>query len=886
MTLLERLSRLTFKQAEKILGIKDAKKLILKGGKYPISIPDQVQYSSNVFRLTLDGTFVSIVEDDTAVNKMRLLCSDCETVCEHIGAAFSLILEEKTVLNLAKPPKENKIPLELTSEELTGKEIARRQERAVKERFTFTSAAPSKIWTDYVVTSEESGKTYRVALRGLEIGDNYCTCPDFRKNTLGTCKHILFIQNTITAKYPSAVQKRPFIPDIIAIHLRYAHDIQVCVQTPPTIDKNTLKLLQPFITKPVTDIHGLMNILNQLSISGIEYIIYPDAEEYLQMFFYCDSIKSLVDKIRKDPEKHPLRKNLLKAELLPYQLDGIAFVAGAGRAVLADDMGLGKTIQGIGVAEFLARYASIKRVLIVCPASVKTQWSIEIRRFCNRSSQMILGSTDDRFSQYHNDEFYTICNYEQILRDLEAIEKIKWDLIILDEGQRIKNWEAKTSQTIKALRSRFALVLSGTPLENRLDELYSVVEFIDNRRLGPDFFFQNQFRISDEKGMILGYKNLDTLRKMLRPVLLRRTRNSVMQQLPPRTTEIVRIIPTEEQLDIHGVNMRTIQMILDKPYISEMDLLRLQKALLICRMVADSTFLVTKTEPAFSSKLDQLKELLPRLASEDGRKIILFSEWTTMLDIIEKEILKPNKYSHVRLDGSVPQKMRQGLVNTFQNDDKCIFFIASNAGATGLNLQAANTIVNVDLPWNPAILEQRIGRAHRMGQKRPVQVYLMVTVGTIEEKMLTTLALKQDLSRAALDHESDVSTVGIKSGIEELKKRLEIIMAAKPVASIDESERTRVEEETKRLQQRKIVEKAGGDLLQSVFAFVGASLPSEVTIPDKAVEAVKTALEQCSTKEDDGSILIKFKLENNSAMENLAKSMAAFMAMLPDNTHH
>jgi SNF2 family DNA or RNA helicase len=145
-------------------------------------------------------------------------------------------------------------------------------------------------------------------------------------------------------------------------------------------------------------------------------------------------------------------------------LDGIAFAAGAGRAVLADDMGLGKIIQGIGLAEFLSRHASVSKVLIICPASLNAQWRIEIKRFSHRTSCLVLGAVKDRQAQYENDSFFTICNYEQVLRDFLSIEKVPWDLIILDEGQRIKNWEAKTSRVIKALRSPFALVLSGTPL--------------------------------------------------------------------------------------------------------------------------------------------------------------------------------------------------------------------------------------------------------------------------------------------------------------------------------------------------------------------------------------------------------------------------------------
>ena len=190
--------------------------------------------------------------------------------------------------------------------------------------------------------------------------------------------------------------------------------------------------------------------------------------------------------------------------MLPYQLEGIAFAAGVGRAILADDMGLGKTIQGVGVAEILAREAGIGRVLVVCPASLKSQWRNEIHRFSDRSVQLVTGSAAERARQYDNDSFFTVCNYEQVLRDILAIERVRWDLIILDEGQRIKNWESKTARVIKGLKSPFALVLSGTPLENRLDELYSVVQFVDDRRLPPAFRFFHRHRVVDENGQGAG----------------------------------------------------------------------------------------------------------------------------------------------------------------------------------------------------------------------------------------------------------------------------------------------------------------------------------------------------------------------------------------------
>jgi len=188
------------------------------------------------------------------------------------------------------------------------------------------------------------------------------------------------------------------------------------------------------------------------------------------------------------------------------------------------------------------------------------------------------------------------------------------------------------------------------------------------------------------------------------------------------------------------------------------------------------TFLVDKQAPGYSSKLEELDELFDRLFSEEGRKVLLFSEWTTMLDLIEP-LLKKRRLPFVRL-GSVPQKQRHALVHQFQSNPRCRLFLTTNAGSTGLNLQTANTVINVDLPWNPAVLEQRIARAYRMGQKQPVQVFILITEETIEERLLSTLSAKHDLALAALDAESDVNQVKLEGGMEELRRRLEVLLGA------------------------------------------------------------------------------------------------------------
>ncbi len=389
---------------------------------------------------------------------------------------------------------------------------------------TLRSLNPDVPWADYTVTSHMSGRTYRVSLRGLEPGMSYCSCPDFRTNHLGTCKHILHAQEKIKKRFPNKTLAKPYRRKNLSLRLEYGRELGLHFNLPTRLDDQVRKILGPLAEGVFDNVDDLLKRMRKLEQAGHSVHIYPDAEEFIEQRLLQKRIAQAAEEIRRDPARHPLRTELLHAELLPYQLDGIAFAAQAGRAILADDMGLGKTIQGIGVAELLARLAGIERVLIVCPASLKSQWRSEISRFSDRTSQIVLGNGEERAAQYESAAFFTICNYEQVLRDHSAIEMQKWDLIILDEGQRIKNWESKTSRLIKTLKSTFALVLSGTPLENRLEELYTVVSFIDDRRLGPAYRFLNRHRVVDERGKVEGYRNLDQLRDKLKPILLRRTR--------------------------------------------------------------------------------------------------------------------------------------------------------------------------------------------------------------------------------------------------------------------------------------------------------------------------------------------------------------------------
>ncbi len=880
-----RLGQLTFHQACQLLG--DQGKELLAAGQRKFDVdPEDVYLGGDLLRVRMNDpdvamqqVIVTITLQGRRSRELRHNCDQCETPCAHLGAALAYLLDAKTVMGLAEPPDPN-VPLEnLTGDELWRRALADREQRARQETMTVRSMDTSRPWTDYVVTSHRSGKTYRVALRGDQAGQSYCSCPDFRTNHLGTCKHILHALEKVRSRFSAAKLRRPYYRKNVSLRVHYGSPRGLRFNLPTRADDRLLEIIGPHAEQTLTDAHGAMQLIASIENLGWDVHVYPDAEELVQSQLVQDRLREEANKVRQSVDNHPLRKSLLNTELLPYQLDGIAFAVGAGRAVLADDMGLGKTIQGIGVAELLARWVDITRVLVVCPASLKSQWRNEVSQFSDRSSQLVMGRATARSEQYSDDYFFTICNYEQVLRDLTAVESVPWDLIILDEGQRIKNWESKTSQVIRLLESNFRLVLSGTPLENHLGELFTVVQFVDETRLGPAHRFIHRHRVADEHGKVIGYRRLDELRESLRPVLLRRTRSEVARQLPDRTDEIVRIQPTAEQAEMHDAQLHIVAQIVRKKFLTEMDLLRLRRALAIARMSADSTYLVDQTEPEYSSKLDRLAELLGDLIVDPENKIVIFSEWRRMLDRVGL-ILERLDVDFVRLDGQVPQKQRPAIVSRFQNHEICRVILMTNAGSTGLNLQAANVVINVDLPWNPAVLEQRIARAHRMGQQNPVHVYKLLTEDTIEERLLDTLDAKQNLADASLDIESQLTEVTMVSGIEDLKRRLETLIEPGRRAPIDQSQRMRVETETAEIaRHRERISVAGGDLVGAALKLVGelAGMNNTADPARERVDKLYQNLTDCVERDASGRPQLKITLPDTNVLRGFAEALARLL---------
>ncbi|MFT4925592.1 MAG: superfamily II DNA or RNA helicase [Phenylobacterium sp.] len=632
-----------------------------------------------------------------------------------------------------------------------------------------------------LISATHRPQIYTVQIRSLNKRINYCTCPDLTNNQLGTCKHIEAVLHQINKNLPSeqssdlsqqlSQQQPPFV------YLDFTHrnaslqilqttDKQIKIQRTTAIDATLAELINRYF-----DAQGLFS--GQLpgdfysfcdAVYGNDNIVIgEDAKVAVQRIVDEQSQQLFAHKVTQQMMLSDGKLPGINATLYPYQIEGAAFLAANGRALLADDMGLGKTLQAIAAASWLTQQADVKRICIVCPASLKHQWAREIEKFTGLSSQIIQGGPDERQAQYHQDKTFFVLNYELVMRDLTVINAtLKPDLLILDEAQRIKNWRTKVATSIKLIHTRYAFVLTGTPLENRLEDLYSLMQVVDQRILGPLWRYLRDYHISDEKGKVLGYRNLSALRNCISGKMLRRNRSIVAAQLPARTTVRLDITLSEKQQELHGSAMSAASRyanIAKKRPLTPSESNKLMAALQQARMACDAAGLVDKVTVG-SPKLRELKTLVEEVCIDNGRKMVVFSQWRGMTNMVQS-MLKPMGVGCVHLNGSIPSNKRGALMDTFKNDDSVSVFISTDAGGTGLNLQSASVLVNLDIPWNPAVLEQRNARIHRLGQSNQVQIVLMIAEDSYEERVFQLVNNKQDLFDNVIDPQGSEDVIGI-----------------------------------------------------------------------------------------------------------------------------
>ena len=702
--------------------------------------------------------WVDLSTDSVGVLQVQCDCASAEKVCKH--AIATLYSYADYCLN-----KEQDSFGGAVDEAIKERVKKGRNEVSVK---LISGTVAFGVWQAKSIISATYRKiSYQVYIRSLDQRKNYCTCPDLATNRLGTCKHIEAVLHY--AKKQADYDKLLSLGSPVSfVYLAWDS------ATDPVIRLHKAQKIEDDLAD---ELRGFFDSDNQFKGR-----VPDDFNYFAEKFNNRDELKIGDDAllyVRQSTEDaaHQLRAQEIsqqimqangvlpgiKARLFPYQTEGVAFLASRGRALLADDMGLGKTLQAISAASWLADHAGVKKVLVVCPASLKHQWAREIAKFTSQSVQIIQGAIENRQVQYRADALFYIVNYELVLRDLTVIsETLKPDLLILDEAQRIKNWRTKIASTIKLISSRYVFVLTGTPLENRIEDLYSLLQVVDVRVLGPLWRCLLDFHVTDERGKVIGYRNLSELRQRIRSVMLRRNRSLVSDQLPDRTEVRLDIPMTAVQQDLHGTAMSTagrMANIAKRRPLTPGESNKLMAALQQARMACNAAGLVDKVTEG-SPKLDELSRLLEELCLQSNRKVVVFSQWAMMTEMVES-LVRSLGLGCVRLYGGIPTHKRGELMDKFQNDDAIQVFISTDAGGVGLNLQSATALINLDMPWNPAVLDQRIARIHRLGQKQKVQVFLLLAADSYEQQVASLVKGKRDLFDNVISPDATEDVVGV-----------------------------------------------------------------------------------------------------------------------------
>lgn len=685
-----------------------------------------------------------------------------------------------------KPKGEPEIALPPTHDWRTTDEdeVNRRRQRAREGSFVIrNSDARFPVFSNFSVRSG-SGLTYAVEVRSVADRHFTCNCQDFRKNGLGTCKHVEAVLIHLKTRFPGRLERAAkdgslradIVPDDVADTLR--------------IERGRERL-----PKPLRGWFDEGGRLTGISVDEALRTLAQLRDTHCPELRLSQEIAPWIEERRRRAERKDLRHEYeLKVQsgewpahetrvpLFPYQRDGMLHLAFTERALLADEMGLGKTIQAIAACALLHRLGRAKRVLVVTPASLKGEWEEQIHQFTDFPTRLVFGAPAQRRAAYEAGTFFTVVNYEQMIRDaIEVNTRMRPDVVVLDEAQRIKNWDTQTAQAVKRLQSRYAFILTGTPIENRIDELYSLMDFVEPRALGPLFRFNREFYQFDDRGRPSGYRNLDRLHERIAPYLLRRRKSDVETELPDRTDRqhFVKLTPKQQLVySEHQDVVARLASIAKRRPLTQQEQQRLLRHLAMMRMVCDTTYILDpKTRDC--PKLDELEKVLEEIRDNEGVKVLIFSEWERMLELV-RELCQRLDLGHAWHTGSVPQQRRRAEIQAFKTDPRCRVFLSTDSGATGLNLQNASVVINCDLPWNPAKLEQRIARAWRKHQSRPVTVIHLVAERTIEHNMLDTLANKQALADGVLDRRGDLNAIPLRGGRQAFLRRLHQLVGDVP----------------------------------------------------------------------------------------------------------
>ncbi|MCA9609671.1 MAG: DEAD/DEAH box helicase [Myxococcales bacterium] len=679
--------------------------------------------------------------------------------------------------------------------EAAGEELSRRL-RAVSDEELRVAARPSSPLGVYRVRPRGAApRPYDVVIAGVAPLDGRCGCPDYSRASLGLCKHLLAAFEDLFAQPRRLARAR-------------------AASTTKALGRSRLEW------DPIRPLDGPGDWLARVVLhvgrrppaiarffhgSGAERRVDPAHLHGPRRAALVAELRAWLRRRPADAELRPALVALLEeaAEsaapvagrsaridralrglampLHPHQREGVHRFLERGRLLLGDDMGLGKTVQAIAAAHVLHELGEVRRGLLLVPCSLKHQWRDEWKRFTSAPVRLVEGKPAARRRLYASTtEGFLIANPEQLLRDAETIRAWDPELVVLDEAQRIKNAETRTARTVKEiLRAPYRLAMTGTPLENRLDELTSLMGWIDDRALEPTWRIAPQHTVPDPEGSrAIGVTGLDTLRLRIEGGFLRRRREEVLDQLPRRTDHRVPVELTDAQRDLHDDLDRPIARLAStarRRPLTRPEFLKLMALITQQRVIANGlaqrdfatvwpsirglTPTPRRLASLHSPKIEEFRERIARLVIEEGRKVVVFSQWrrmTTLARWAVTDLLESRGLRSASFTGEQGLAARVRSVVDLHDDDATRVLFCTDAGSVGLNLQrASDCVVHLDLPWNPAVFEQRVARIHRMGQHLPIDVTSLVAESSIETRIEQALRSKKAMFGGLFDGVED-----------------------------------------------------------------------------------------------------------------------------------
>ena len=702
-----------------------------------------MSHSDHYFEFTVDDEYKDFkLKVDYIDTEWVTKCScGSSNICSHRIGAYLQIIED-----LSRENQKANVPgIRFTRQGMIDRVIKERREKAAKASYRLELA--ENAYGEHILFNEKNER-YFITLHDVKKEKAYCSCPDFSKNKLGTCKHLMWTFNHLK-KNPDLLKGRQNEFPFVEITCDPEHHNQISWFYPGRIpDPEISALIYDYFGSsmqlPDEKLSAFPAFLHRIS-SYKEVKIRPSVYRKVERFHNRKVLRSMQNNAGLD-------FGSFKVKLYPFQKEAVRFATFREGVLLADETGLGKSFQAIASAVFKKQFFDFKRCLLVCPASLMGQWKREFFSLTGEDAEILSGSAKQRADCYRNSEaWFFISNYERVLKDYELFNESAPDLMIIDEAQRIKNYESQTHERIRRIPRKHIIAISGTPVTHRLTDLYSIVSLVDNELLSPlwEFSYQHYYFDPERKNRITGYFDLDQVALRLKDVLLRREKKDVLDELPEITSVTVAANPTPVQMAWQRDFALKMKQIFSKKYLSPFDWQQLFQHIGKLRLLANDPFLLGIRDES-NSKLNELKNILfEKLDVQNNSfKVLIFSEWIKMNYRIA-QLLRENNVEFVELNGTVPVEKRQELFDAFEKNEQVKIFLSSETGGAGLNLQDASVVIHFDIPIEKNRMEQRLGRLNRIGQKRKKLLEIkLFSAASIEEKIIEGFHLNPSLISA------------------------------------------------------------------------------------------------------------------------------------------